>query len=181
VWGAFIGYHVAPQFEIDDIMSSPKPYYPELTPDVKKFLTLVPKLMQTHADYLTHPECPYEEEVVLLQRLFAPQNQELNPKNIEFYLNKDIDIAEESQALYWEIKTVKANMGTDETSEKVAVFRLMTTLLEKILTLKEKAEGLEHFEQFKTMIINTLDRYLDSQQKSDFCQQMDDMFGPTKE
>lgn len=162
-------------------MSEVIPFFPPFTPEVKRFLTLVPKLMASVPVYLNHAECPYED-IDLIERAFpqaAPvdPNAPLLPKDSQFYTDQEINMEEEAKAMYWEIQHFKKNLDIEDVSERVQLFRLSTTLLEKLLAIKEAAAGIKKFEEFQQLILDTLDRYLDPVQKSEFSRLMAATFG----
>lgn len=167
--------------EIDD-MTKPTavtPYYPTLTPEVERFLKVVPKLLATNTDYLYHEACPYPD-VVLIERAFNVATEGGTSNEFfdsEQFKDREIDLEEEAQSMYWEIKQFKTNLDKSDVSEKVQLFRLATTLLEKLLVIKEKATGITQFVAFQQIILDTMERYLTPVQLSEFAQKMDDLFG----
>lgn len=155
-------------------------FYPEFTPEMQRNLNLWEKFIENSQTYLSDPECPYTEtQILLLQKLF----QKTQLKTTDDVLlegaddTSDLDIEVESRKLYQEIKTFRSNLSIDDVSEKASMFRVASSLLEKLLEIMERSKGVKQFEQFQALIINTMDRYLDPQQKSEFVEEINNLLG----
>ena len=154
-------------------MAQPK-FYPDLPPTLFSTLNTWKKLIQEDPHYLEDDTCPYEpNEVELLQELFG------NPASgtsIAPYIPEDLDevpdFETEALQLYRDMKEFKTKLSTSDTSEMTSTFRTMVSLLEKILDVQERASGIKQFGGFKTFILDSMERYLSPQQKSEFVEEM---------
>jgi hypothetical protein len=149
-------------------------YYPELTPALFTTLNTWKKLIEEDATYLDDESCPYESnEIELLRLMFmqpdagtaiAPLNPE-DPYEIP-------DFETEALGLYRDMKDFKSKLSTSDTSEMTSTFRTMVSLMEKILDVQERASGIKQFGGFKVFILDSMERYLSPQQKSEFVEEM---------
>ena len=149
--------------------------FPNLTPTSVKALVELAKFLQGSVDPLDHPSCKYPPEAKRAIRAIA-KLQEVSPvQNVQTQADatEDIDISAESKALYQSLKTTLNAVDKMETNEKVQIFRTATALMEKLLSLQEKAAAVESYVQFKNTVMNTLDRYLSPVQVSEFISELE--------
>ena len=88
---------------------------------------------------------------------------------------EEVDIHLESTRLFQNLKTFMNDTSKMETSEKAQIFRTATALLEKLLTIKEKSSGIQKYEEFKALVMNTLDRHLTPVQITNFIEQVEEL------
>lgn len=137
--------------------------YPIFTPAAEKALMDLSDKALQWPDFVENPECPYSPRLKkALKAILAGETG-------------DVNIAEESKALYRSIKTTLNNADKLETSEKVQIFRTATSLLEKLLVMQEKAVAVEQYSKFKLVVTNTLDRYLSPLQLAEFTEELQQM------
>ena len=82
------------------------------------------------------------------------------------------DFETEALQLYRDMKTFKNSLNHGDTSEMTSTFRTMVSLMEKILDVQERASGIKQFGVFKTFILDSMERYLTPQQKTEFIDEM---------
>lgn len=163
--------------------------YPRFTPRAIELVGELSSLLAKDPEALKRPECNFPQnlrhhinQIMLvgalrntdpseLEHLVKPEN---NPNTeTEIDLDVDVDIETESRHLYNQMKTTMKTISNMDTGEKVQLFRVATQLLEKLLSLQEKAVGVEQFSQFKTYIMRSMDRYLTPVQKSEFVSEIE--------
>lgn len=141
------------------------PLFPNITPSAAKTIVEVAKFLKGSTYYLDHKACKYPQPVKKalrdLSKLSAPVNVSADDL-------AEIDISKESKVLYHSLKTTLNSVDKMETNEKVQIFRTATALMEKLLSLQEKAVALDQYVQFKDAVMNALDRYLNPVQISEF-------------
>jgi len=147
--------------------------YPELTPDVMNSINKLSMLIQNAPDYLSNPDCPYEStQIEQLEKAFTSTvvaNDQYYDQDGEVIPDIDsIDFEKESLQLFIEMRTFKNSLNLDDTTEKAAVFRLLVSLIEKMIESQERASGVKHFKKFKEIMIDSMDRYLSPIQKTEF-------------
>lgn len=149
--------------------------FPNLTPTSVKALVELAKFLKGSVDPLDHPSCKYPPEAKRAIRAIA-KLQEVSPVqivNTQADPAEDIDISAESKALYQSLKNTLLTVDKMETNEKVQIFRTATALMEKLLSLQEKAAAVESYVQFKNTVMNALDRYLSPVQVSEFIAELE--------
>lgn len=152
-------------------------FYPEITPELKSKLSMWANLIEANPDYLKHEECPYtHDEVELLQKLAptqtAPNTDPYEALEDELDNGEMPDFEQESIRLFKKMKTFQSGLSKSDTSEMTSTFRTMVSLMEKIITVQERAAGINHFGDFKQFILDSMDRYLSPTQKSEFVDEM---------
>ncbi|GFD77297.1 hypothetical protein KUL118_01590 [Tenacibaculum sp. KUL118] len=155
-------------------MKTPK-FYPEFTPNLFTTLNTWKKLIQDDPTYLEDEDCPYEpNEIEFLALLFSPNSNDgmtVAAQEIED-LDSIPDFETEALQLYRDMKSFKTALNKSDTSEMTSTFRTMVSLMEKILDVQERASGIKQFGVFKTFILDSMERYLTPQQKSEFIDEM---------
>lgn len=150
-------------------------FYPPLTPEVLRTLSQLKALTDQDPDYFKHPDCPYPaENIAFLESLYRPGVEAIPPDETD---SGGIDLEKEARTLFQEIKTFKSTLGSDSSSEKAQMFRVSTSLMEKLLEITERSKGVKQFEEFKTLILDSMDRYLTPQQKSEFVDEIEKLLG----
>jgi hypothetical protein len=147
--------------------------FPNITPSSEKAIIELTKFLNGRVDNLDHPSCKYSP--ALKRAIRALARLEEAPPVLQTEDVGDIDIALESRALYNSLKTTLKTVDKMETNEKVQIFRTATALMEKLLSLQEKAVALEQFTQFKDIVMNTLDRFLSPVQISEFIAELEEL------
>lgn len=158
--------------------------YPRITPTMEEALIQLAEMYSTHSDFLTHPDCKYPLAVKNALATLTARNTINLPKNSpkseitlddEEFSAEEVDIHQESTSLYQKLKVFMKNTDKMETSEKAQIFRTATALLEKLLTIKEKSSGIQKYEDFKALVMNTLDRYLTPVQITKFIEELEEI------
>lgn len=155
-------------------MKTPK-FYPEFTPNLFTTLNTWKKLIKDDPTYLEDEDCPYEpNEIEFLTALFSIQTDAgITVADSELEdLDSIPDFETEALQLYRDMKTFKNSLNHGDTSEMTSTFRTMVSLMEKILDVQERASGIKQFGVFKTFILDSMERYLTPQQKTEFIDEM---------
>lgn len=155
-------------------MSQPK-FYPEFSSSLRTTINTWKKLQEANPEYFDDPDCPYSfEEVELLKSVFThTSNTQLTLAPDQDPLDdEDPDLEQEALQLFRDMKTFKKTLSNSDTSEMASTFRTTVSLLEKILDVRERASGLKQFSDFKVFILDSMERYLTPQQKTEFIDEM---------
>lgn len=129
-------------------------HYPELN---NNNIKLVKQLFEEDKTFFDDPDCPYSDEVKSIFRLSDIEN--------DFDKNFDVDIMDseehimkEINALYNHLQKFGANMrDSDTASEKNTYFKLSTTLLEKIISMKERVTNISKVNEFTETVLQILE------------------------
>lgn len=152
-------------------------FYPELTKAMVTTLSAWQELIATHTNYLDNENCPYTfEQIELLKRIFVNQSdvdRKVEELEDELYDDDDQpDLEQESIRLFKDMKAFKTTIPKSDTTEMATTFRTLVSLMEKIIDLQERSRGLKHFTEFRSLIFDTLDRYLTPQQIAEFLEEV---------
>lgn len=152
-----------------------KYFYPPINP---QNLRQVRELVKAHKqDYLDNPDCPYPDDLKLLfAKLFDVQTasgQNSNDKNSAPFTEEDLSDSEfldkELNKLYAELKEFGKKLDIDSTaSERNTYFKLSTTLIEKVISSKEKLNHIKEVEFFMDTVLEAMDDILNSDQREKF-------------
>ena len=75
-----------------------------------------------------------------------------------------LDMPAEIQALYVDLKEQRSSFPANDSAEKMAYFRVATSLLEKLMTLLERANNVRQVGQFYSMVLSTMEEFLEPTQ-----------------
>lgn len=75
-----------------------------------------------------------------------------------------IDVMAETESLFKELQDEKQTLTVKDNSEKMAYFRTATSLLEKLISLKERAMNVQQIGQFYTVVLSVMEAVLDKDQ-----------------
>lgn len=144
-------------------------YYPPLSAPQQQAFDIIVRLTRENPDYLD--DSPYTPEFqALIRGLVAAGGTPMTAADYTALADDgdDLSIEIESERLYRQVKNFSSTLSNADVSEKAAMFRVSTQLLERLLTAKEKSSNIAHYEQFKMLVLDTVDRFLTPQQKSIF-------------
>lgn len=74
---------------------------------------------------------------------------------------EDLNVAEEIEQLFRDLKTTRDEFKAGDSAEKIAFFRLAVGLLEKLVTLAERANNVRQVGQFYTGVMTVLEEFLE--------------------
>jgi hypothetical protein len=118
--------------------------------------------MADDPDYLTAPECPYTGDLLLLLSNFGQKEAKISG-NSPILANsggKWGNLEAEANDLYAQLKAFSAEIRQGDVSERMSYFRTATALLEKIVSINERAVGLKQINEFQEIILNVFDKHL---------------------
>lgn len=151
--------------------------YPNLPPDIEVRLRAVEVAAKGVPDYLVTGECPYSEGLrSMLARMLnvgpAGGVGEIEER-LRVFDVVDADkfdvMLREIETTIEEMKSIEGKMGSDaDTSDRIALVKAKTSLLEKWATLKERVLTLKEMSQFQSAVISVMDDVLDVDQRAKF-------------
>lgn len=151
-------------------------FYPKITATNLAPLRLIREQMQHFPDYLTSSECPYDYDVKeFLQSLAQGGGEGVVVEESAFigqHGDKWTALENHATELFTELKSFGAKINTSNTSEKMSYFRTITSLLDKITSINERAMGLRHVSEFITTVIDILDNICTEDQRTEFMEQL---------
>ena len=158
---------------------------PRITPAAEKAIKQLTTILVNNPDALKDKNCDYNPDLIQTLNILIVTGK-VDVEEIKNQIRdeeppvteddnaeiEDIDIGKESMRIYREITAKMKTMKNAETSEQIALYRVATTLLEKLLNVKERDEGAEHFKAMKMFFISAMERYLNDKQKTEFLDEL---------
>jgi hypothetical protein len=149
--------------------------YPPLRLAALNQLVDLKNSMRTDPEYLTHEDCPYDNETKdLLRDLLAATTVEVAVEKIiqgegrgRGRPSKEIRLGEDDQKIILEgIKTTLKELddmakSAVETSEKIQVAKTRTSLLDQLLKMQERHTAIGEVGKFIDSVIGLLDDLVD--------------------
>lgn len=175
--------------------------YPRVTPGAEFTIIELANMWQDCPDFLTHKDCKFSPELkqalgkISMFGLFVggksmmdkleeakaeaqaaqlKANEHQGAGQSSNLALQDLDIAAESANLYQTLKTTLKTIDKMETNEKVQILRTATSLMEKLLTLQEKAVAVAQYAQFKNIVMTMMDRYLNPVQIAELVSELEE-------
>lgn len=152
------------------------PFYPKLSDDTVMTLTLIEKSLEKDAQFLEHEDCPYSPEV---KAFFAKRAQSVTTPSVDIFEGEDdVDVMDKQiQKVLSDLDSMGAVMATAEVNERIAYFRAKTTLVEKLMNLKERVFNLKELAEFRGTVLQGLDDICDKDQITTFMKRLDGILG----
>jgi hypothetical protein len=135
-------------------------FYPPINEQSLSPLKVARRLALEDPSYLKDVACPYGPEV--REFLQSAEEKEKPTKNTE-----PVDTLAEVEGLYQSIKDYgsKVLAGSDA-SDKNTYFRVSSSLLERLVTLKERAVGAKNVAEFTSAVLDILEDELTADQRT---------------
>lgn len=159
-------------------------FYPELDLQTLRHINTVRKLYELHPTYFL--ESPYPGEV---QKFFDSLKGNPMPESKGFQeaaqmLNMESDnkwdnLAKEAVLIYNDLKGVK--VSTESPNEKIQYFKTISNLLEKLVSLQERAMGLKNVHEFHKAVMEVMEEVLTPTQRTDVMQKLQDVINNPSE
>lgn len=133
-------------------------FYPPLTDDSMWSLQIILENLASDPGYLGE-ECPYPEDLQdLLRNKGGRRASELSTE-IE-----DINLEEEAHMLFLELRDSKENFDVQDNAERMSYFRVATSLLEKLIGMRERANNVKRVSQFYSTVLGVMEEVLEPEQ-----------------
>ncbi len=130
-------------------------FYPEIPEGAVWALGIVKQHLIENPDYLSDPECPYDEDVL---KFFGAGMPMVTTELIADSEDEEVhDLEGETSRLYTELKAFGVALQAGDTSEKNTYFRLSVSLLEKLLDLKERTIGVKQVTEFTNTVLTIME------------------------
>lgn len=125
--------------------------------------------------WLDEPNCPYPEDVKnFLRSITRGSDDELDDTELARLFADGEDrfdaMEREIERLYQGLAKLK--IKATDSGEQVQIYKAQVTLLEKLLSMREKALGLKDMADFKRAVTNILDG-MDRDHRTDFLARLD--------
>lgn len=78
--------------------------------------------------------------------------------------DEEVDLVLETTALFQELRDAKGNFAVDDHSERMSYFRTSTSLLEKLVGLKERSLNVRQISRFYGVVLQVMEEVLEPTQ-----------------
>lgn len=146
--------------------------YPQIDPKMLVPLRIIAAELAENPGYLDDESCPYDPDLKDFLSVFGPQNikntPQTGPKSSFLGSRGDKWAAMEGEAaaLYQELKDFGENLSVDDVAERMSYFRTSTSLLEKIISINERAMGLKQIHEFQQTVLDVIENVLTTDQRT---------------
>ena len=150
--------------------------YPALPEGLALKLRAIEQLMEFDPNYLTSDECPYSTALQgYLRRLFTPARTGREDSAGDVFTPGQDD-NEQADSLIREIQNAINSMkrlqqdvdNSDDVGDRLNFLKNFGSLMDRFLSLKEKAQGIKQMFEFQRVVIQTMEQVLDKDGRLDF-------------
>lgn len=144
-------------------------YYPPIS---EKDIRLIQKLYEGDPSYFEAEECPYSPEV---KDLFKGevQSKYFDDTNPVKPIASDDEIAQEINDVYAKLKEYWEEVkSSDKSADKNTFFRVSTSLLDKLVELRERMSKIKKVNAFITEVLAIMDEILLPDQRNEVTERL---------
>lgn len=156
-------------------------FYPPIDEPTVKKLEVIRQLMADHPGYFL--EAPYSGETERMLKSWFGSSKKSLPSAGDISIQDDTDpwkmLYQETQTIFRNLKDVKFD-AVGETSEKMAYFRTATSLLDKLVSLQERALGLKEIGEFQKAVLEAMESALNPDQRTKVMLQLKEILDTDK-
>lgn len=142
-------------------------HYPELSQKLLVPFRVVREQLRLDPAYLDDPACPYPADVLELLKLLAPAAPEADGGFLRRAGSKHEILEDEAQNLYLEIRDFGQKLKVDDVTERMSYYRTRTALLEKLISLTERAASMSETQRFQDVVMGILEDMLSPDQRAE--------------
>lgn len=150
--------------------------YPPLPQTLGLSLEAIRQQMDFDPGFLVDAKCPYPEQLkVFLRRLVTPSRTgQLDTADAVFLPGQSDDdeadsLIEEVQNAINSMKRLQRDLdASNDMGEKLTFLKNYSSLIDRFLALKEKAQGLKQMYEFQRVVVDTMEQVLSKDQRLDF-------------
>ena len=146
-------------------------FYPPLDAGSVTAVRAAVSQARRHADWLVSPGCPYDQATRLgLTELLralppassAPEEPQAPVDDADRYTTLEGD----ANSMLRELRELLTQIGKEEVKERLAGYKVATTLMEKLIDLGERASTLRDMSQFQRGVLKVFDTVLTPAQRT---------------
>lgn len=146
-----------------------KLHYPEISLSDLRNIDLIRRLLVEKPGYFDSEDCTYSPE---FKAWFSKDAvKDAVPEAV-----KEVELASTEQEVTNVLKHLISlkNSLPNDTADQLQWVRAAATLLEKLVTLKEKAFNIKHIQEFEAQVIGILEDFLTPEQRTIFRERLAD-------
>lgn len=130
-------------------------FYPPITEEAAWSLQIILEHLETDPTYLDDPDCPYRHD-------FREILTRITPKQRVLDVNPDeINLESEAHNLFLELRESKDHLNTEDNAERMSYFRTATSLLDKLIGLRERANNVKRVSAFYSTVLQVMEEVLE--------------------
>ena len=136
-------------------------YYPFLDIPTVKSLEIIQALFEESPTYFNNSNYPVEvkrviQKMVGVAPVSIPPKKEIPSQNAPEGCSRWETLYTETQSLFTSLKATESS--AEDNAERMAYFRTATSLLEKLVSLQERALGLKQISEFQSKVLDIMER-----------------------
>lgn len=126
-------------------------------------LAIVAEHLEADPGYLDRPECPYPQHV---KELLKPAGATSQAATGELQIESEVEV------LFKQLTEFGDGLEIENVAERMSWFRTRASLLDKIMTLKERASGIKQVSEFMSRVIQIMDDECTPDQRTRIMEQL---------
>jgi tRNA C32,U32 (ribose-2'-O)-methylase TrmJ len=149
-------------------------HYPDITDHAQWAFKTVVTLAREDSNYLKSPDCPYDDQLKKLiqdsiwMRLDTSENKQENTESSPISEDEiDNTLAEDLYGVFQELKDYGKTIGKSDQTERMAYFRTATSLLERLVTARERALGVKQIKGFQDTVLAIMEDSMTPDQRTE--------------
>lgn len=154
-------------------------FYPTVREETILSLNVVVQALERDPTYLDNPDCPYSDTI----KAFFRTKAAVSEAPIDLFADEEdlVVIDQQIQAVINDLEAFSKTLGNADHSEKLAYFKTKTTLIEKLISMKERVFNLKEVNEFRNTVLSLLDDVCDKDQVTKFMQSLDGILGTSND
>lgn len=144
-------------------------FFPEFSKDKWLWaINLIKRNLEENPEYLDHPDCPYSaEEIDFLLTTFSNEDDETkitvsNSDMVDVEWGSEV---EEISEMLRGLKSTRTKIKAGDAQGQMAYFRSASGLMEKLIQLQERAQGVKELSEFKIEVFRIIESVLPEEQR----------------
>lgn len=155
-------------------------FYPNINEGQLKLIQIVIDNMENNPEYLSDPRCPYNEKI----KAFFEQRAAVTSVGDMFEVADEAPIGEYDKLLDKQIEKILNDLenfgnslSSSDVSEKLQYFKTKTTLIDRLVGMRERVMNLKELNEFRGAILSFMDEVCTKDQITQLMQRLDGIFG----
>lgn len=173
----FVFLGIVPTYHLE---SETMPFYPTIRDEIVVALNAIAQNLVQDPGYLDHPECPYGDP---LKNFFRSRLETRSGPVIDIFAGEDELIVLDTQIIKVinDLEAFGNKLTGEEVAEKMAYFRTKTSLIEKLVNMREKLANLKEINDFRSIILDFMNETCTKDQITLLMHRLDGVLGTKNE
>lgn len=155
--------------------------YPTIREETIMTMNIVAMSLAQDPEYLDRKECPYSPMIKqFFKNKIEVQAPAINDEGeFDLFQGDDEMLVLDQQIIKVinDLEKFGTQLGTADTAEKMAYFRTKTSLIDKLVSMRERIFNLKEISDFKTRVMSFMNEVLNKDQITQFMRKMDGALG----